>query len=78
MSKFRGWMQNNKRTGERGGFQGIREEKFSFRYGKFEMPVGHPNGDVFVLCDAKLSGEVWADLLFGNRFSGVNQHCPEQ
>lgn len=36
-------------AGLKGGFPEIRGKTFSFRYAKFEMPVGHPNGGVFVL-----------------------------
>lgn len=36
-------------AGLKGGFPGIREKTFSIRYAKFKKPVGHSNGDVFVL-----------------------------
>ena len=36
-------------AGLKEGFPGIRGKTFSFRFAKFEISVGHPNGDVFVL-----------------------------
>lgn len=49
LSKVLAWKEILRHAGLKGGFPGIRGKTFSIRYAKFEKPVGHSNGDVFVL-----------------------------
>lgn len=58
MGNNRAYGIERKSIQDRGGFLGIRGWKFSFRHAKFEMPVGHQNGDVLQLFDVQVCSSV--------------------